>query len=377
MNIIRLFIKQIKAHPVTVMFFIIGFFISTLIISIGLSNIINVRNSIIEKNNGIYKDSLNINVSLSKGIKFDDFIDSFNNISNKSKVRINNISTYVNNKSTQYEIVAEYSKSDEISNFPIMKGRYYNSREILNKEKVAVIGKQLESSSYKNNGIQKIKLGNEEYKVIGVIGHNLKSSAWDKTIFIPITSIPDNSKIDYFKMRSSDLLLISENGMEASDLKSIDNNLKKLDPDSSTKASRAEESKNVLLDTIGSNDQILKIAGLILIFSIVNMISISSFWINERKQEIGIKKSFGITDFQISVTLFIEFMSITLITALLSLSFQFILSLFTENIFGCHLALSIPNFISAILISISSALVTVIVPSIKAIKVSPIEALNM
>ena len=148
MNIIRLFIKQIKAHPVTVMFFIIGFFISTLIISIGLSNIINVRNSIIEKNNGIYKDSLNINVSLSKDIKFDDFIDSFNNISNKSKVRINNISTYVNNKSTQYEIVAEYSKSDEISNFPIMKGRYYNSREILNKEKVAVLGKQLESSSY-------------------------------------------------------------------------------------------------------------------------------------------------------------------------------------------------------------------------------------
>ena len=86
MNIIRLFIKQIKAHPVTVMFFIIGFFISTLIISIGLSNIINVRNSIIEKNNGIYKDSLNINVSLSKDIKFDDFIDSFNNISNNKNV---------------------------------------------------------------------------------------------------------------------------------------------------------------------------------------------------------------------------------------------------------------------------------------------------
>lgn len=378
MNIIKLFIKQIKAHPVTVIFFMVGYFISTLILSIGFSNIVYMRNSIIERNNGIYKDSLNIYISSSKNINFDNIIDTFKDISKKSKIRITNLSSYIGNGNEELHIIAEYFKSDNGNfNFPIIKGRHYTAEEILKGEKVVLLGNDLEQHTFNDGDKQKIKIGLSEYTVIGFIGNKNKKSIWDKTVFMPITSIPENSKLNYFKSMTSSLLLISESQKEASDLQSLINNIKKIDPNSIVEASRTEESKNVFLNVLSQNAGIILISILLFGFSIINIVNISSFWINERKTEIAIRKSFGINNFQIFILLFMEFLSITLITTIISLVFQAGLSTAINSAFGYFLYVTKENFILSLIISILSALITVIVPSIKMMKISPIEALKI
>ncbi|WP_040214597.1 ABC transporter permease [Clostridium polynesiense] len=378
MNIIKLFIKQIKAHPVTVIFFMVGYFISTLILSIGFSNIVYMRNSIIERNNGIYKDSLNIYISSSKSINFDNIIDTFKDISKKSKIRITNLSSYIGNGNEELHIIAEYFKSDNGNfNFPIIKGRHYTAEEILKGEKVVLLGNDLEQHTFNDGDKQKIKIGLSEYTVIGFIGNKNKKSIWDKTVFMPITSIPENSKLNYFKSMTSSLLLISESQKEASDLQSLINNIKKIDPNSIVEASRTEESKNVFLNVLSQNAGIILISILLFGFSIINIVNISSFWINERKTEIAIRKSFGINNFQIFILLFMEFLSITLITTIISLVFQAGLSTAINSAFGYFLYVTKENFILSLIISILSALITVIVPSIKMMKISPIEALKI
>lgn len=376
MNILNVFIKQIKAHPVTVVFFIIGYFISTLILSIGLSNIINMRNLIIEKNNGIYKNSLNVYISSSKGISFEDFTSTFKDISDKSKIRFNTTTTYINNSNTEYGIIAEYFKSNDNSNFPILKGRYYTTDEVKNNEKVVVIGKQLKQFTYESNNKQKIKLGSDEYVVIGIAGYENQESTWDKTIFMPITALPENSKLNYFRLKSSTFLLISEDNKEASDIQVLSDDMKKFDSETNIQVQRAEESQNVLLSVIGQNMQFLIIAGIVFVFSIINIINISSFWINERKSEMAIRKAFGVSNLQISALLFMEFMSITLVTTILSLLFQLGLNLVVKSISGYYISISVGNFIFAIFMSVVTALITVIIPSIKVLKISPIEALK-
>lgn len=377
MNILKLFIKQIKAHPVTIIFFMLGYFISILIFSIGFSNMVYMQNSIVERNSGIYKDSLNVYISSSKNIEYENIVDSFKDISSKSKIRITTLSSYIGENNKEYEIIAEYFKEDTNSNFPIIKGRYFTSQEVLQMERVVVLGKELESFTYFDSNKQKVKIGGEEYTVVGLIGDKNRDSIWDKTIFIPITVVPESSKLSYFRVMSSSLLLISDEQKEANDLQSIIKNIKKVDPDSSIESKRTEESKNVFLYVVSQNVGLLLISGILFAFSVINIVNISSFWINERKIEIAIRKSFGISNLQIIILMFTEFLSITFITALISLSSQIVLGITIKDIFGYHLYVSKENFALALIISIFSAFITIVIPARKILNISPIEALKI
>ena len=69
-------------------------------------------------------------------------------------------------------------------------------------------------------------------------------------------------------------------------------------------------------------------------------------------------------------------MSITLITAVITLGFQFVLSIFIKKLYGYYITLSLENFLLSLGVSILSALITIIIPSRKVLKISPVEALK-
>lgn len=375
MNMIRLFNKQIKAHPITILFFIIGYFISMLTISVGISNKVNINDMIIEANNGIYKNSLDIQFNFVKDIKYDDVLRNFKDISKGSKIVIDSLSSVIGE--SEVKLVGEFFMSDGTYNvYPLIKGRLYTAKEIENKDKVVVVGKELQSYITTKNNISYINIGGCDYKVIGIVGHTQKPSLWDNEILMPATSVPESSKTSFLMMHSGSAMLISKDNMEGTDCKSIINNFKKIDSESNVNAARKKESNNTILDSLIDDNSLFSFAGIIFAFSIINIINISSFWINERRNEIGIKKAFGIKNFQIIMMLFMEFMSITLITAVITLGFQFLLSIFVKKLYGYYIVLSLENFLLAIGVSILSALITVIIPSIEVLKINPVEALK-
>ncbi|MDD6772319.1 ABC transporter permease [Inconstantimicrobium porci] len=294
MDIIRLFTKQIKAHPITIIFFIIGYFISMLTISVGISNKVNINDMIIEGNNGVYKNSVDVQFNMSKDIKYNDVLINFKDISKGSKIVINSLSAVVGKNNSEVKLIAEFFKSSDGSSiYPLIKGRLYTSKEIENKNKVVVVGKELQNYIINKDNISYINIAGCDYKVIGIVGHTQRPSLWDKTILIPATSVPESSKTSYLMMHSGSFMLISEDNMEGTDYKSIINNFKKMDSESSVNAERTEESNNAMLDSVMDESKLFYVAAIIFAFSIINIINISSFWINERKVEIGIKKAFG------------------------------------------------------------------------------------
>lgn len=377
MNMLKLFIKQIKSHSITITFFIIGYLLSILIFSIGVSNIIHMKNLIVEQNQGIYKDTLNVYISSSKDINFENVIDSFSNISSYSRIRVTSATTYVNDESDEYRIIAEYYKTNSSENFPIIKGRYYTADEVKYKKKVALVGKDFEKYIYSVNNIKKIKLGSDEYEVIGIIGYKNKVSTWDDTIFMPLTSLPENSKLNCFKNNDITFLLISEKNKETYDISIIKEKITKKDSNALFNVTRTNGSQNVFLNIINNNLGFIYLAVVLLGFSVINIINISYFWISERKKEMAIRKCFGINNKQIFLLLFLEFFSVTFITANISLFIQFILSLLIKKIFGYYLYLSWENFMFIFFIAIISALLTIIIPTIKVAKVSPVDALKL
>lgn len=375
MNFLKLFIKQIKSHPILVSFFIFGYSISILMLSVSTSNMVTMKNLILEQSNGISKNSVNIGIQYSKDINFDDMSTFFKDISPNSKVRFENIATYFETESDkeQYPIISEYFINQPEWKVPIIKGRYYTSKEILQSNKVALIGKGLKRCIHVENGVEKITMGGETFDLIGIVGDENRDTAWDSTIFMPITAIPNMSKVSYFNFQRQKVVLTSGENKQFQDLENIKSNIALEDENATVYVTEVEGDTNIFLNLVSMNSEFIMIAVVVIILSIANMMNLTSFWIRDRKGEIAIRKAFGISNFNISMLLFSELLSITLVTAVSCIVSQYILSFLVKNIFGYYIIIYKENYAIAILVSLGVASITSIIPILKALKIQPIE----
>lgn len=378
MNFLKLFIKQIKSHPILVSFFIFGYSISILMLSVSTSNMVTMKNLILEQSNGISNNSVNVGIQYSKDINFDDMNTFFKDISPNSKVRFENIATYFDTESDkeQYPIISEYFINQPGWKVPIIKGRYYTSKEILQSNKVALIGKDLKRYIHIENGVEKITMGGETFDLIGIVGDENRNTAWDSTIFMPITAIPNMNKVSYFNFQRQKVVLTSGENRQFQDLENIKSNIALEDENATVYVTEVEGDTKIFLNLVSMNSEFIMIAVVVIILSIANMMNLTSFWIRDRKGEIAIRKAFGISNFNISMLLFSELLSITLVTAVSCIVSQYILSFLVKNVFGYYIIIYKENYAIAILVSLGVASITSIIPILKALKIQPIEALR-
>jgi len=378
-KVIRMLIRQITAYPVSSIFIIIGFVISLTLISFGTTSIIEMAEKLSAKLNYEPQNAIKIRVSLHKDIEEKDVLSLFGGISENTGVIFNNIYSFIDKLEDRgmIAIEGEYYSKDIVRRYPLLKGRYYTRSELNNGDNVVLIGKELEKYSEEKGKEKIIMIQNIEYKVIGIIGEREKKSILDYKVVMPITSIPEVHKDRIKYSKELDFTIHSNYGDTYKDYKIIRQNINMFDATSSIEENIIENDVDIVTSILSRPSMQVSLSVLVYIFSIINCINLTSYWINKRRYEIGVRKAFGQTNFDIIYLLFKEMLIISVFSYILSLIIQLFLKLFFTEIIGMQIEISVTHFLTSAFFVLLSSVLTVIIPALKSIKMQPVDAMKV
>ncbi|APY11269.1 ABC transporter ATP-binding protein [Seonamhaeicola sp. S2-3] len=304
-----------------------------------------------------------------------------------SKVNRSVTASYKNEKNN-YQVRAVHPEYMFIENNQIKYGRYINQNDIINKAKVAVIGKVVEDDLFlKTNPIGKyINLSGIQYKVIGVFtddeGYNEEN-----VIYTPISTAQkiygNNDYIDFMHLTFSPKLnynqAIAFGNEITKDLKERFD-VAKSDQRAIRVQNMALASKNIEQFNFVLGAIILVIGFGTLIAGIVGISNIMIFIVKERTKEIGIRKALGATPKSIVSIILIECIIITAIAGYIGLLIGVgVLELATpalKTYFIKDPGVSTGLIIGATIVLILAGSIAGYFPAKKASKIKPIVALR-
>lgn len=374
MNFIKLFKKQLKNNPTTIIIFIFIFYISSLGLSILVSTISKFSNEMTEYyeafddytvagsliyNGGYYNNS--------------DMVQALSAMKEDIKFRTSFESFKINNIDDRKVVISDNFKDTWNITYPILSGRFYTAEEIKNGEKVVLLGKNI-AEEYLNNDTYKISIDNEDYKVIGIVGYSNRTSTFDENIFMPLTSLSQMTLNGFESIFSRQIFLSGKYDFPANEMYNLEKNLKKInDTISLNSIEKIQKDISGVSDGITVYSGEVVVIGICIVFAILNMILINYFWIKDRRFEIGVRKAFGLKDRHIGMLLICEFLSVVIIASILAMISQIGLSIFLKSSEAYSLEFSIYNFFIIIAFNILVSILVSALPIIKAIKISPIE----
>ncbi|GAA4721577.1 ABC transporter permease [Brevibacillus fulvus] len=364
--------NQFKAHPVTTLLIISGLTISILLISIGISSIKHAKLLLQEQIHYSPQNATKIDFAFQTTPNLPDVFAIFTGISEQTGVILEQVSMFHNGSMSR--VIPEYWTKQVHQRFPLVRGRYINEEDIRNGEKVALVGQGRLDDLVTKNGKEYIVLDHEDYQVVGIIGVREKmTKAIDSKIVIPATSL---SHIAESKWRSKNTLSFTIHNLYKDtypDEKQIKQNAKRLFPGVTYKTSPSPGSGGMI--TAHAGDEIA-ISLMVYALTILNAINLTSYWIQERKYEIGIKKAFGYSNFDIIFMLFGEMCIINLIAVVFGFLLQLMISRFLSNWLEYPVEITPTTLVVAIVFVFVTACLTTAVPSIRAIKIQPVEAIR-
>ncbi|MGN0143687.1 MAG: ABC transporter permease [Clostridium sp.] len=328
----------------------------------------------LQKSEGIPKNTLEVSLAFGKSIDFNEFIDTFKDISEDTNITFEKVAVKIDGKENEVPVNFEYFKNKPSWRYPILEGRDYSGQEVIDGEKVVLIGKKLQQYIYEDNGVEKIKIEDEEYVVTGIVGRENKDSPWDEEIFMSIKAVPNMKKIRFNGEKMISILLKNNNNEPMEDCNMLEKKIK--NTEGLFQVKELDTRNDILVSNFSDNAKLRKMTLRIYIFAIINMMNISIYWIEERRREIGIRKAFGIDNVHIAYMLFFEIFSLCLISSVIGLGVQFIINCILGKISNYVLELTLCNIISGLATSFITALFTVLIPIIYSLKVEPIEIIK-
>lgn len=127
---------------------------------------------------------------------------------------------------------------------------------------------------------------------------------------------------------------------------------------------------------IQSSNDIYVLAFIGYFATLIYSINIVILWVEKRRFEIGVRKAFGYTDRDIAKMIFQELFGMTLVSAVISIVIQELLSLIFNKIGDYTFKIYLSNIIISIVLVLITALITSIIPIIKALKIPPANTLK-
>jgi len=371
----KILINQIKAHPMPIILFILSFISMATLISVWTSNVTTLKDLALQKTEGIPKNTLSVKASFGENISFEKFIEVFESISEDTNITFGSVSIDLNseNEEEKRAIVLEYFKETPEWRYPLISGRDYTKEEVMNGEKKVLIGKNMTELMYNENGVEKINIQGSIYEVVGVVGRKNKETPWDDEIFMSLKVAPEKAKIRFSGVKPFIFLIKNSNRQPIEDCNELSGKI--IGKQGSFTEKEIDEKNDVIGNTFAKNNDFTEITIIITILVLINMMSISMYWINDRIEEIGIRKAFGMNDKEIIKMIINELFSICIISFILVLIVQFILSMVLHNT-KYSLNLTLQNCYSGIVISLISTIVTILLPIYHILKIQPIEVLK-
>nr|WP_299341729.1 ABC transporter permease [Allomuricauda sp.] len=287
-----------------------------------------------------------------------------------------------------YPIQAVHPDHQIIEKTLVIDGRYFNEADMVNKAKVAVIGRKVAEDLFKEeNPIGSfVEVNDLPFKVIGIFTDEGDDNA-ERRIYAPISTYQriygNTNNINIIALTYNPTYDLAKALAFSGRLEELMKRRHKIAPNDQSGLSVWNYAE--AFDDISSFTAVLKAIGigvgfLILIAGIVGIGNIMVFTIKERTKEIGVRKAMGARPRQIVNLVLLESIFITSLSGFIGLMFAWIvLSLVgpaIETPAFSNPSVSGGTVVTATIILIVAGVLAGLIPAIKAANVKPIVALS-
>lgn len=363
--------NQLKAHPITTFFIVLGLSLSVLMISVGISSI--NYSQLLEQEQARYqpRHAVSVDITFAKEPNWQHILELFESIDPQTGVILEDVT--LPHRDAMMAVTPEYWTKEVVERFPLMQGRYFTIKEVRRGEKVALVGKERMEDVIIEGSEQYLMAGRDKYKVIGIIGvKGKKTRAIDYQVVIPMTSLPADTINKLTSTKQLHLTIHNPVKDTYPDEKIIRNNMEQLFPEAQMDVSPYMSNTMFHVEL----SERLSLMVMIYLLAIVNAINLTSYWIQERTYEIGIKKAFGYSNYDIVSMLFWEMCLISSTSVIIGYTIQLAFNRVIEQWIDYPIDISITHLSTAVLFVVLSAALTIIIPAIKAIKIQPVDVMN-
>lgn len=392
-DIVKCAIRNISRKKGRNFLTIIGIAIGTASVII-ISNISNCGTCVIGNEiNSLGLGGISISSDIANGIpgnlsnKELKLIEKVFNVKSAMPVIMKNAEIFTQNSANTAIAWGIDSKANQIVSLKVLYGRMINNKDIKNCSNICLIDQNLSKSIYKrDNAVGKrlslvVNSYTDEYEIVGIIKtgsgllQNMMGDYIPNFIYIPYSTMQNITGTEQF-----DQIAVKIN--DKTDVEVISKNIinvlnRESETGSSYKASNLVKQKDGLMKLMDNITIILSAVGAIsLLVASLNIITIMLVSVNERKREIGIKKSIGAKRIHIVLEFLFESLLLTIIGNSLGLLFGMIISYVGATCTGIPLNVRPDIIFITIVFSIISAIVFGIYPAFKASKLKPVDALG-
>ena len=290
------------------------------------------------------------------------------------------------NKKTDPDVLVLGANENYFQNsgLKIATGREFNFFDVENNNNVCVIGNDLKNKFFETvNPLNKtISVRGNKFKVIGVLESKKTGlgSNEDYRVIIPIQkarSIFTNANINYGLSVKVDKKELLETAQEEAII--TFRKIRKLNPVEDNNF--AIENSTDLINRVASMTQYLYMAAwvisIITIFgSSIALMNIMLVSVTERTREIGVRKALGAKRVTIAIQFFIETIIVGQLGGILGVILGILLGLIFSAVAGFNFTTPWLAMFSAFAITFLVAILSGLLPAIKASKLDPVESLR-
>lgn len=299
-------------------------------------------------------------------------------------------------KTASYDIFGDYPDYFRIDPVILLSGRVINDIDILEKRKVAVIGKRVKEELFEEqeDPIGKyIRIRGVYFQVVGVYEPKNKNISFgedkEKTIFLPFTALQIaynmGDDVHFIAVTAKDNIPVSVVEKKVLSLLAARNRIAPEDEQAFGHFNLEEEFKQMNGLFAGINI-LIWIVGIGTLFAgVIGVSNIMLIVVKERTKEIGIQRSIGATPWKIIGQILMESVTLTSISGMIGLvlgvgileliNFQMVSSGAESEMFK-NPGVNFDIAVTALTVLIGAGLFAGFIPARKAVSIKPVEALR-